>query len=171
VALLQGCAQNLPAFVSPDARFSAISAGPPRPCPNLQYSCPAGRRGVGVGRGATRVAIYARVSTGEQTPELQLCELRDYADRRGFAMHREYVDRASGDVRRRRRAPTPSGNTLRSGTDAVRLTRVFRRMWPCPRFRAAQARTRIERGVSNRGKHQKHHGGPRSLDHWRYPAR
>src|SRR4051794_14587308 len=52
-----------------------------------------------------RVAIYARVSTGEQNPELQLRELRDYARRRGFAMHREYVDRVSGDVRRHRRAP------------------------------------------------------------------
>ena len=46
---------------------------------------------MGVGRGATRVAIYARVSTGEQTPELQLRELRDYAGRR-------------------KRTPTPSGN-------------------------------------------------------------
>jgi DNA invertase Pin-like site-specific DNA recombinase len=52
-----------------------------------------------------RVAIYARVSTGEQSPELQLRELRDYAERRGFVVHREYVDHASGEVRRRRRAP------------------------------------------------------------------
>jgi len=51
------------------------------------------------------VAIYARVSTGEQSPELQLRELRDYAGRRGFTVHREYVDQASGDVRRRQRAP------------------------------------------------------------------
>jgi len=58
-----------------------------------------------VGRSATRVAIYARVSTGEQSPELQLRELRDYAGGRGFAVHREYVDQASGDVRRRQRAP------------------------------------------------------------------
>ena len=42
-----------------------------------------------MGRGATRVAIYARVSTGEQSPELQLRELRDYAGRRRFAVHRE----------------------------------------------------------------------------------
>ncbi len=55
--------------------------------------------------GATRVAIYARVSTGEQSPELQLRELRDYAGRRGFVVHREYVDQTSGDVRRRQRAP------------------------------------------------------------------
>jgi len=58
-----------------------------------------------MGRGALRVAIYARVSTADQNPELQLRELRDHAERRGFMVHREYVDRASGDVRRRRRAP------------------------------------------------------------------
>lgn len=52
-----------------------------------------------------RVAIYARVSTGEQSPELQLRELRDFAERRGFVVHREYVDQASGDVRHRKRAP------------------------------------------------------------------
>ena len=45
-----------------------------------------------------RVAIYARVSTGEQSPELQLRELRGYADRRGFVVLREYVDQASGDA-------------------------------------------------------------------------
>jgi len=58
-----------------------------------------------VGRGALRVAIYARVSTGEQSPELQLRELRDFAERRGFVVHCEYVDQASGDVRHRKRAP------------------------------------------------------------------
>jgi DNA invertase Pin-like site-specific DNA recombinase len=58
-----------------------------------------------MGRGTVRVAIYARVSTGEQNPEPQLRELRDYAERRGFIVHREYVDQTSGDVRRRRRAP------------------------------------------------------------------
>ena len=52
-----------------------------------------------------RVAIYARVSTGEQNPELQLRELRDYAERRGFIVHREYVETVTGDVRRRKRAP------------------------------------------------------------------
>ena len=54
---------------------------------------------------ATRVAIYARVSTGEQSPQAQLRELRAYAEHRGFEITREYVDHASGDVRRRRRAP------------------------------------------------------------------
>src|SRR5208282_6853178 len=53
----------------------------------------------------TRVAIYARVSTGEQSPEAQLRELRLYAEHRGFPITREYVDQASGDVRKRRSAP------------------------------------------------------------------
>jgi len=37
-----------------------------------------------MGGGTVRVAIYARVSRGEQSPELQLRELRDYAGHRGF---------------------------------------------------------------------------------------
>ena len=37
----------------------------------------------------TRVAIYARVSTGEQSPEAQLRELRLYAEHRGFPITRE----------------------------------------------------------------------------------
>jgi len=45
-----------------------------------------------------RAAIYARVSTVDrgQDPETQLRQLREYADRRAFAVVREYVDHASG---------------------------------------------------------------------------
>ena len=45
-----------------------------------------------------RAGLYARVSTGEdrQTPETQLFRLREYADRRGFAIAEEYVDKGSG---------------------------------------------------------------------------
>jgi DNA invertase Pin-like site-specific DNA recombinase len=41
-----------------------------------------------------RVAIYARVSTvgNGQSPEMQLCELREYVERRGFTLAGEYVD-------------------------------------------------------------------------------
>jgi DNA invertase Pin-like site-specific DNA recombinase len=41
-----------------------------------------------------RVAIYARVSTvnGHQSPEMQLLELREYAERRGWKIAEEYVD-------------------------------------------------------------------------------
>ena len=42
------------------------------------------------------VAIYARVSTQEQNPENQLIELRDYVERRGLKIHKEYVDYISG---------------------------------------------------------------------------
>jgi len=43
---------------------------------------------------ATRVALYARVSTSNhrQDPEMQLRELRDYCRRRGFDIAGEYVD-------------------------------------------------------------------------------
>jgi DNA invertase Pin-like site-specific DNA recombinase len=42
----------------------------------------------------TRVAIYARVSTsnGSQDPEMQLRELREYAQRRELQIVKEYVD-------------------------------------------------------------------------------
>lgn len=45
-----------------------------------------------------RAGLYARVSTGEdrQTPETQLRHLREYADRRGFYVAEEYVDKGSG---------------------------------------------------------------------------
>ena len=51
------------------------------------------------------MATYARVSTADQNSELQVRELRDYGERRGFVVHRDYVDQASGDVRSRKRAP------------------------------------------------------------------
>jgi DNA invertase Pin-like site-specific DNA recombinase len=40
-----------------------------------------------------RVALYARVSTRDQNCELQLHELRQYAERRGWHIVGEYVDR------------------------------------------------------------------------------
>jgi len=40
----------------------------------------------------TRVAIYARVSTEDQTSENQLHELREYCQRSGFTVAEEYVD-------------------------------------------------------------------------------
>jgi len=45
-----------------------------------------------------RVGIYARVSTnnGQQDPEVQLRELREYCVRRGWQISSEYVDHISG---------------------------------------------------------------------------
>lgn len=51
-----------------------------------------------------RAAIYARVSTGEQTPENQLIRLREIAERSGFRIVAEYVETASGAVGRKPRA-------------------------------------------------------------------
>jgi putative DNA-invertase from lambdoid prophage Rac len=45
-----------------------------------------------------RCAIYARCSTGEQDPTMQIAELREYAERRGFHIVAEHTDIASGSV-------------------------------------------------------------------------
>ncbi len=42
--------------------------------------------------GRTHAALYARVSTHDQQPEMQLAELREYCQRRGWDVAGEYVD-------------------------------------------------------------------------------
>lgn len=49
-----------------------------------------------------RVAIYARVSTADQNPAMQICELRDYCKRRGWTVADEYVDAAVSGVKEKR---------------------------------------------------------------------
>src|SRR5262249_19240884 len=46
------------------------------------------------GEPAMKVAFYARVSTnnGQQSPEMQLAELREYCHRRGWGTAGEYID-------------------------------------------------------------------------------
>src|SRR5688572_13110858 len=51
-----------------------------------------------------KVAIYARVSTTDQTCENQLLELRRYADARGWTVTREYVDEGVSGAKERRPA-------------------------------------------------------------------
>ncbi len=43
-----------------------------------------------------RTAIYARVSTQDQNPQMQIRELRSYAKARSFKIVHEFVDRESG---------------------------------------------------------------------------
>jgi DNA invertase Pin-like site-specific DNA recombinase len=43
-----------------------------------------------------RVAIYARVSTQDQDPQMQLRELRSYAKHRAFTIAHEFIDHVSG---------------------------------------------------------------------------
>lgn len=43
-----------------------------------------------------KVALYSRVSTSDQHPETQLCDLRELAKQRGFEIVGEYTDVISG---------------------------------------------------------------------------
>jgi DNA invertase Pin-like site-specific DNA recombinase len=52
-----------------------------------------------------RIAIYARVSTGEQTPDNQLQELRGVAGRMNWQVAEEYVDHGVSAVKGRDRRP------------------------------------------------------------------
>ena len=44
-----------------------------------------------------KVALYCRVSTGDQHPETQLLDLREMAKQRGYEIVREYTDIISGE--------------------------------------------------------------------------
>jgi DNA invertase Pin-like site-specific DNA recombinase len=46
-----------------------------------------------------RVAIYARVSTNEQSADLQLDELREYVQRRGWSSVAEFIDQGVSGTR------------------------------------------------------------------------
>jgi DNA invertase Pin-like site-specific DNA recombinase len=54
----------------------------------------------------SRVAIYARISTANsgQSPEMQLRELREHAQRRGWEISNEYVDEGISGAKDRRPA-------------------------------------------------------------------
>src|SRR5882724_6866313 len=55
-------------------------------------------------RSITRTALYARISTSNngQSPEMQLRELREYCQRRGWIIAREYVDTGISGAKDRR---------------------------------------------------------------------
>src|SRR6266542_1342578 len=77
-----------------------------------------------------RMALYARVSTsnGHQDPEMQLAELREYADRRGWEVVGEYTDRGVSGSKESR----PELNRLM--TDAHRRRFVAVLVWKIDRF-------------------------------------
>lgn len=56
-------------------------------------------------RVSKHVAIYARVSTGEQTPDNQLQELRAVAKRMGWHVAAEYIDHGISGAKGRDRRP------------------------------------------------------------------
>src|SRR6266852_2162576 len=51
-----------------------------------------------------RVGLYARTGNGQQDPEMQLRELREYAVRRRWTMASEYVDHGVSGSKDRRPA-------------------------------------------------------------------
>lgn len=73
-----------------------------------------------------KAAIYARVSTGEQTPENQLIRLREVAERAGWAIVCEYVETASGASRARPGLDTMVKDAARRRFDVVMAWDVSR---------------------------------------------
>lgn len=75
-----------------------------------------------------RVAIYARVSTanGQQDPELQLREMREYAERREMAVAGEYVDRTSGAKESRPALDRMMADARRRKFDTVLVWKIDR---------------------------------------------
>ncbi|MBC8228692.1 recombinase family protein [bacterium] len=52
----------------------------------------------------SKVALYARVSTNEQSTEMQLSDLRRYAQQRGGDVYKEYVDEGVSGTKEKRPA-------------------------------------------------------------------
>jgi len=76
-----------------------------------------------------KVALYARVSTlHNQNPEMQLAELREYGDRRGWQIVGEYVDKGVSGAKESR----PELNRLMS--DAHRRKFDLIAVWKIDRF-------------------------------------
>ena len=72
-----------------------------------------------------RVALYARVSTSDkgQDPEMQLRELREYCERRGWIIAAEYVDvgvsgakDSDADLKSKKRAGKRSEGSRKTGS-------------------------------------------------------
>jgi DNA invertase Pin-like site-specific DNA recombinase len=80
-------------------------------------------------RALSRIAIYARVSTtaGQQDPEMQLRELREYAKNRELIIVNEYVDRMSGSKDAR-----PALNRLMADATNRKFDAVL--VWKLDRF-------------------------------------
>jgi DNA invertase Pin-like site-specific DNA recombinase len=76
------------------------------------------------------VALYARVSTlhGQQDPEMQLSELREYVSRRGLTIFQEYVDQGVSGSKESR----PALNQLMLDARRCRFDAVL--VWKIDRF-------------------------------------
>jgi DNA invertase Pin-like site-specific DNA recombinase len=52
--------------------------------------------------GYMKIALYTRVSTQDQSVEMQISDLKRYCDQRGFEVHKEYCDRGISGTKDRR---------------------------------------------------------------------
>lgn len=79
-------------------------------------------------QGATmRTALYCRVSTTDQSVEMQLADLRAYCTQRGFAIYREYSDHGiSGTKERRPELDALMADARKRKFDAVLVWRFDR---------------------------------------------
>src|SRR6266699_2827464 len=79
---------------------------------------------------ALRVAIYARISTsnGSQSTDMQVRELREYAERREFHIVKEYTDNGVSGSKDSR----PALNQLRIDAGQRRFDAVL--VWKLDRF-------------------------------------
>lgn len=77
-----------------------------------------------------RIAIYARVSTsnGHQDPQLQIRELREYAERRGWTLVEEYIDAGISGAKDSR----PALNRLMADAHRRRFDAVL--VWKLDRY-------------------------------------
>src|SRR5882672_7876514 len=77
-----------------------------------------------------RVALYARVSTNGhgQDPDMQMRELREYADRRGWSVIEEYIDRGVSGAK----ASRPALNRLMADAQRRKVDTVL--VWKLDRF-------------------------------------
>jgi DNA invertase Pin-like site-specific DNA recombinase len=66
-----------------------------------------------------RAIAYARVSTGDQHPETQLLDLREFAKQRGLEIIHEYVDTISGAKSKRPGLDQLLADARRNGFDIV----------------------------------------------------
>ncbi len=74
-----------------------------------------------------RIAIYARVSTLDQRPEIQIEALRSYANARGLIVFSEYVDHGVSGARDRRPAlDRLVGDARRRRFDVVLISKLDR---------------------------------------------
>jgi DNA invertase Pin-like site-specific DNA recombinase len=74
-----------------------------------------------------RAAVYTRVSTAEQNPELQLREIHDHASRQGWEIMETYQDTISGA-----KASRPGLNSLMADARARKFTCLL--VWKLDRF-------------------------------------